>query len=94
MSWEHVFKNYQLVQTAEIGKKGKVVTSNNEQVSQFSLFPPEMESQIEEIKIPLVEINNLEELAYLDLEQLMIFLKKKKSEGFCKCPHCGKNITD
>lgn len=36
MSWQSVFKKYQ---TAELGKKGKFVNLDNEQVSQVSLFP-------------------------------------------------------
>jgi len=36
MSWQTVFKKYQI---AEIGKKGKLANTDNEQVSQFPLFP-------------------------------------------------------
>ena len=37
MTWKTVFQTYQ---NPEIGKKGKQVTGNTQQVSQFSLFPP------------------------------------------------------
>lgn len=45
MSWQNVFKKYHI---AEIGKKGKVVTINVEQVSQFSLFPYGNKNEISE----------------------------------------------
>lgn len=80
MGWKEIFQNYHI---AEIGKNGKEDSENTEQLSQISLFPPnvELDNLIDQLKSYYYfnqdDIINIKDCAFANLDGVITALHEQ-----------------